>query len=147
MDWLGIGVLIIGIAILILAIVLIKPLNKASELIDSAMKTTDRLPQTLDNVTAKAEDVLDQANVTLADVNGKVAQLTPLFQIVGDAGRISRDVSASAVEATYAMRHNTEEAREAANRQGLNGLYGAAALGYYLYKRRKTLKQVAQEIK
>jgi len=147
MDWLGIGVLVIGIALLIIAIVLIKPLNKVSDLIDSTKATTDKLPQTLDNITGQAEDVLQKANTTLSEVNGKVAQLTPMFEILGDAGRASREISSSAVEATLAMKNSTAEGREITDEKGLHGVYGGLALAYYLYEKRKAMKQIIQEAK
>jgi len=140
MDWLGIGVLVIGVAFLILVLILIKPLNKATEVLDGVKNTTDKLPSTIDTVTDQAVEVMQTANSTIADVNMKVAELTPVFEIIGDAGRASRHVSATAVEATEALKNNTAEGKNVTDKEGLSGLYGSLSLAYYLYEKRKAIK-------
>ena len=147
MDWLGIGVLVIGIAFLILVLILIKPLNKATEVLGGVKSTTDKLPSTIDTVTDQAVEVMSTANATIADVNMKVAELTPIFEILGDAGRASRNISATAVEATEALKNNTTEGKNVTDKEGLNGLYGSISLFYYLYEKRKAIKDTLNKTK
>lgn len=147
MDWLGIGVLVIGVALLVIAIVLIKPLGKVSDLLDSLKQTTDKLPDTIDDVTNQAADVMNQANLAISDVNTKVAELTPMFEILGDAGRASQQISHTAVEATDALKTNVVEGKHVNDKESLGGFYGLASLGYYLYEKRKTIKDTLNKTK
>jgi len=145
MLWLGIGVTVIGVALLIISIILIKPLGKVSNLLDSLKVTTDKLPDTIDNVTSQATDVLHTTNSTINDVNGKVAELTPVFEILGDAGRASQKISLTAVEATDALKTNVIEGKHVNDKESLNGFYGLLSLGYYLYEKRKTIKETLKQ--
>ena len=141
MDWLGIGVLIIGIAFLILVIVLIKPLGKLTTVLEDVQKTTDRLPNTLTDVTGQATTVLQTGNKTIENVNDKVNQMSPLFQIVGDVGQASREFTSAAVDKTIEFKQHTSEAHALSQRNKYEGFYGLLSLVYYLVQRKSELKK------
>ena len=65
MDWLGIGVFIIGIALFVLVIILIKPLMKLANVLSSVQQSTDRLPKILDENGKEAHIALQQVNICL----------------------------------------------------------------------------------
>lgn len=141
MDWLGIGVLIIGIAFLILVFVLIKPLMKLTTVLESLQKTTDQLPTMLTDVTGQATEVFQKGNETLVHVNNQVKEINPLFQIVNDAGVASRDFSEMALEKTFTLKKKTSEAKEFTQRKRFQGLYGLLAFVYYLSQRKEIIKE------
>ncbi|WP_438318618.1 DUF948 domain-containing protein [Sporosarcina sp. FA9] len=141
MDWLGIGVLIIGIAFMILVFLLIKPLMKLTTVLESLQKTTDQLPSMLSDVTGQASEVFQKGNETLVNVNNQVKEINPLFQIVQDAGEASRDFSEMALEKTFALKKNTSEAKEFTQRKRFQGLYGLLAFVYYLSQKKEIIKE------
>ncbi|MFG6146763.1 DUF948 domain-containing protein [Halobacillus sp. B23F22_1] len=143
MDYLGIGVLIIGIVFAIVSIFLIKTLNNLANVLKGVDKTVVKLPDQLDQVMSQTSDVLNTSNDTLADVNEKIKALSPLFYIVGDIGESSRKLTSSLVDATASMKKNTSSGETKVKEKDVSGLYGAVALGYYLTQRRKALKEAA----
>ncbi|MFC3040882.1 DUF948 domain-containing protein [Virgibacillus xinjiangensis] len=136
MDWLGIGVIIIGVAFLVLVILLIKPLNKLSGVLGNLQKTTDDLPETVTDITAQAREALSTSTDTLHQVNNQVKELSPIFYIVGDAGRATSQLSNSMVNAVGKMEVKAQEASDFAYRKNLEGIYGALTLGYILFQKR-----------
>ncbi|MFC2949234.1 DUF948 domain-containing protein [Virgibacillus sediminis] len=136
MDWLGIGVIIIGIALLVLVILLIKPLNKLSGVLENLQKTTDDLPETVTNLTAQTKEALSTSTDTLHHVNNQVKELSPIFYIVGDAGRATNQLSNSMVNAVTKMESKTQDASNLSYRKNLEGIYGALTLGYILFQKR-----------
>ncbi|MGP4069166.1 DUF948 domain-containing protein [Halobacillus sp. B29] len=140
MDYLGIGVLIIGIAFAIVSIFLIKALNNLANVLGGVRKTVDQLPEQLDSVMKETSNVLNNGNDTLADVNEKIRALSPLFYIVGDIGESSRKLTSSLVDMTHSMKESTHEGEQKINEEGWRGIYGALALTYYLTQKRKELK-------
>ncbi|MGP4059474.1 DUF948 domain-containing protein [Halobacillus sp. H74] len=145
MDYLGIGVLIIGIAFAIVSIFLIKALNNLAKVLGGVRKTVDQLPDQLDSVMKETTGVLHNSNDTLADVNEKIRALSPLFYIVGDIGESSRKLTSSLVDMTASIKQSTHEGEQKINEEGWRGIYGALALTYYLSQRRKALKSVQLE--
>ena len=77
MLWIGIGVIIIGIAFFGLVILLIKPLNKLTGLFSSLQKTTDILPQTVNEITTQTKEAIGAGKDTLHEVNEQLRQLSP----------------------------------------------------------------------
>ncbi|MGP4078076.1 DUF948 domain-containing protein [Halobacillus sp. K22] len=140
MDYLGIGVLIIGIAFAIVSIFLIKALNNLANVLGGVRKTVDQLPDQLDSVMKETSNVLNNSNDTLADVNEKIRALSPLFYIIGDIGESSRKLTSSLVDMTQSMKESTHEGEQKINEEGWRGIYGALALTYYLTQKRKELK-------
>ncbi|WP_101841875.1 DUF948 domain-containing protein [Halobacillus sp. Marseille-P3879] len=143
MDFLGIGVFIIGIVFAIVSIFLMKTLNNLANVLNGVDKTVEKLPEQLDQVMTQTSDVLHTSNDTLADVNEKIKALSPLFYIVGDIGESSRKLTSSLVDVTASMKKNTENGETKVKEKDVSGLYGAVALGYYLTQRRKALKEAA----
>ncbi|MBH0230315.1 DUF948 domain-containing protein [Halobacillus yeomjeoni] len=142
MDFLGIGVLIIGIAFAVVSIFIIKALNNLAKVLGGVNKTVEQLPEQLDSVMKETSNVIHNSNDTLADVNEKIRALSPLFYIVGDIGESSRKLTSSLVDMTYSMKNSTHEGEQKVNEEGWRGIYGALALSYYLIQRRKALKSV-----
>ena len=140
MDWLGIGVLIIGIALLILTIILIKPLTKLSAVLESLRITTNRLPTMLDEVTGQATEVFEKGNETFRNVNDQVKEFNPLLNILQEAGEASQQLSSLALDKTMTFKKNTSEAKEFSPRPQLQGFYRFLALVFYLSQKRKDLK-------
>ncbi|UOQ95514.1 DUF948 domain-containing protein [Halobacillus shinanisalinarum] len=143
MDYLGIGILIIGIAFAILSIFLIKTLNNLADVLKGVNKTVDKLPEQLDGVMSQTTEILNNSNDTLADVNEKVRALSPLFYIVGDIGDSSRKLTSSLADMTKSMKKSTKDGNSTVKEEDVGGLYGAVALGYYLTQKRKALKEAA----
>lgn len=147
MIWLGIGVIVIGVALLILAFVLIKPLNNLASTLSSVQQTTDELPSKLNTITEQTTELLQNTNNTLSDLNVKMAELTPIFQIIGNAGRASEHFSSSVIHSTKSLKESTIEGEEFTQRAGLKGISGGIAFGYYLFEKRKALKNTIDQVK
>lgn len=137
MTLVGIGVLLIGVAFFILAIFLGHTLNNLAGVLGSIDKTMKQLPEQLDDVMTETTNMIRESNNTLADVNEKMTQLSPLFYIVGDVGNATRKFTSSLVDVTETMKQKTEEGKGIADKNKIGGLYGSFALGYYLLKRRQ----------
>ncbi|MFZ4450498.1 DUF948 domain-containing protein [Salibacterium aidingense] len=144
MDILGISLLIIAIAFAVLVIFLIKALNNLSSVLSGVNKTVEKLPDQLDDVMKETGVVIHNSNETLLDLNEKMRALNPLFYILGDAGEASRKLSSSLVDVTMSMKKNTDEAKDSAEKRDLGGIYGGAALAYYLFQKRKALKNIKE---
>lgn len=137
----GVGVIIIGIALLIIAIFVAHALNNLAGVLRGVEKTVDNLPDQLDDIFKETGQLIGESNQTLADVNTKLEQLSPLFYIVGDVGNVTRRFSSSLVDVTESFKTRTEEGKDLAEDNQLGGLYGGFALGYYWLKKRKQMKQ------
>ncbi|MBP1970902.1 uncharacterized protein YoxC [Virgibacillus natechei] len=133
----GIGVLIIGVAFLVLTIFIAHTLQNLAGILSGIEKTVEKLPDQLDDVFKETGTLINQSNDTIADVNDKLEQLSPLFYIVGDVGNVTRNVTSSFVDVTETMKHNTEDSKEVSDKNSLGGLYGSFALGYYLLQKRR----------
>lgn len=140
MTLVGVGVLLIGIAFLILAIFLGHTLNNLAGVLGGIDKTVQQFPNQLDDVMKETSNMIRESNHTLADVNEKMAQLSPLFYIVGDVGNATRKFSSSLVDVTESMKEKSETGKGIADKNKLGGLYGSFALGYYWLKQRQQLK-------
>ncbi|MFC7063054.1 DUF948 domain-containing protein [Halobacillus seohaensis] len=143
MDYLGIGVLIIGIAFAVLSIFLMKTLNNLANVLKGVDRTVEKLPEQLDGVMSQTSEVLHTSNDTLVDVNEKIRALSPLFYIVGDIGESSRRLTSSLVDMTSSMKKSTSTGEEKVKEKDASGLYGAVALGYFLTQKRKAVKEAA----
>ncbi len=140
MDWLGIGVLVIGVALLILVFILIKPLNKLAGVFESLQKTTDALPKTLTDITGQTTEIMKTSNQTIANVNNQVNEFQPLFEIVGDVGQASRNLTSVAVAKTMLLKEDTSAASEFTKEKQYQGLYGLASMLFYFSQKRKEMK-------
>ena len=141
MDLVGIGVLLIGIAFLVLAIYFARILNNLASVISGVDKTVEQLPNQLNKILDESGNLLHNSNETLTDVNEKLGTLTPYFQIVGDVGETTRTLSSSLVDATKSAKKKMDRTDPAIRNKRLGGVYGTAALSYYLFQRRNELKR------
>lgn len=144
MDWLGIGVFIIGIALFILVIILIKPLLKLSTVLSSVQQTTDRLPKVLDDNAKEANIAFKQVNETLENVNEQIHAVHPFFEIVEDAGLAARQVSSKWLKKSAALKENTAEAHTFTEEQKYTGFYGFLSFIFYLTQNKDVLAKVEQ---
>lgn len=135
MMWIGIGLIIIGIALLALIGVLIKPLTKATAILNDVKKTTENLPETVTDLTSQAKDTLHSGHSIIQEINMQLKELTPIFYIVGDVGRSTRQISSNMVNAVEDFEH--KEKPDFVNRKNLEGLYGAITLGALIFQKAK----------
>lgn len=147
MDWLGIGVLIIGIALFVLVIVLIKPLLKLATVLNSVQKSTDRLPKILDDSAKNVHTTFQNVNKTLENVNEQVNAVHPLFQIVEDAGQASREVTSKFLNKSTAFKENTVEAKAFAEENKYGGLYGILSFIFYLSQNKDEITNASKQLK
>ncbi|HJF32144.1 MAG TPA: DUF948 domain-containing protein [Sporosarcina psychrophila] len=147
MDWLGIGVLIIGIAFAILVIFLLKPIKKLATVLESLQQTTDRLPEVLDNVTNQTSTVLQTSNTTLGNVNEQVNEISPLFHIVGDAGKAAESLTSAALDKTTTLKQQTVDANEFVKHKKYEGIYGLLSFLFFLSQKRKEISETIPEPK
>lgn len=146
MDWLGIGVLLIGVALLVLVIVLIKPLSKLTDVLQSVEKTTDMLPNTVSTVTEQTTDIMRTSNATIANVNDKVSEIGPVFHLVGDIGQASRVITSNTLDKTLAFKEQTADTQAFAKRKKYEGLYGLLTLIFMLANNKDQLKEEVNQI-
>ncbi|MFD1203946.1 MULTISPECIES: DUF948 domain-containing protein [Sporosarcina] len=140
MDWLGIGVIIIGIAFAILVGVLIKPINKLAGVLEGIKKTTDELPNTLTEITKQTTEIMQTSNSTLKNVNEQVHELTPFFHVIGDTGEATRKITKSALEKANLLQTASTEASDFTKREKYEGLFGILSFLYFINERRNDLK-------
>lgn len=147
MDWLGIGVFIIGIALFVLVIVLIKPLLKLATVLSSVQQTTDRIPKLLDDNAKEAHTAFKNVNKTLENVNEQIGAVHPFFEIIEDAGLASRQATAKWLHKTTAFKNNTSEAEAFTEDKKYAGLYGILSFIFYLSQNKEALTDVSKQLK
>src|SRR5699024_12376424 len=84
---------------------------------------------------SQATEILKTSNQTLQDVNEKLHSLSPLFYIANDIGEASHKLASTLTDASKTFQENTAETKQVIQRENLEGLYGGAALGYFLWKK------------
>ncbi|WP_210468846.1 DUF948 domain-containing protein [Sporosarcina sp. 6E9] len=147
MGLLEIGVLIIGIAFAVLVLFLIKPIKKLTDVLDNLKKTTEKLPESFVTITDQTTSVLQEGNKTIENVNDQVKELRPIFEIVGDVGEASQELSHSTLQKTIALKQKTSNAVEFANRKKYEGLFGLLSMIYYLNQNKNILKEKISKTK
>jgi uncharacterized protein YoxC len=147
MDWLGIGVLIIGITFAILVIFLLKPINKLASVFESLQQTTDLLPKVLDDVTSQASTVLQASNATLSNVNEQVSEISPLFHIVGDAGKEAERFASSTLDKTTSLKQQTDGAKEFVENKKYEGIYVILSFMFFISQKRKEISETMPKTK
>lgn len=136
----GIGVLLIGIAFLILAIFIARVLNGIAGTLGGVNKTLDQLPEQLDGILGETGQLIRHSNDTLSDVNVKLENLTPMFQVVGDVGNTTRNLTSSLQNVTDAAKRKVDHVDEETRNKSIGGIYGTAALGYFAVRKKKAMK-------
>lgn len=147
MGLLEIGVLIIGIAFMVLVLFLIKPIKKLTDVLENLKKTTEKLPESFVTITDQTTSVLQEGNKTIENVNDQVKELRPIFEIVGDVGEASQELTNNTLQKAIAFKKRTSEAVEFTNRKQYEGLFGFLSLIYYLSQNKKTLKDKISKTK
>ncbi|MGG0668008.1 DUF948 domain-containing protein [Lederbergia citrisecunda] len=143
MDWLGIGVLIIGIAFVALTVLLIRPLRKLTEALDGVKQTTDRLPQVVDDLYKQTSEVMQSSTATIANVNEQVKEVSPFFHIIGDTGEATRKLTVSVLEKTNAVQNKTGDASKFTKRENYEGIYGILSFIFFLSQQKNQMKEVS----
>jgi uncharacterized protein YoxC len=146
MGLLEIGVLIIGIAFGVLVLFLIKPIKKLTDVLENLKNTTEKLPESLVTITDQTTSVLQEGNKTIENLNDQVKELRPIFEIVGDVGEASQELTHSTLQKTIALKQKTSDAVEFTNRKQYEGLFGLLSMIYYL-SQNKFLKEKNSKIK
>lgn len=141
MDWLGIGVLIIGIAFAVLVIYLLKPIKKLASVLGSLQQTTDRLPKVLDDVTSQATTVLQASNTTLANVNQQVTDISPVFHIIGEVGKEAEKFTSAALDKTTSLKQQTTGAKEFVTSKKYEGIFGLLSFLFFLSQKRHEISE------
>ncbi|QTD41925.1 DUF948 domain-containing protein [Sporosarcina sp. Te-1] len=137
MDWLGIGVLIIGVAFAVLVILLIKPINKLSETLDDVQKTTNQLPGLMNDVSLKTAELLDNGNATLKQVNKSAKEIDPYFEIIGDLGEASHELTTSALHKATEWKTKTTDAQQFVQQEKYAGVLGILSFFRFLKERKR----------
>ena len=141
MGLLEIGVLIIGIAFAVLVLFLIKPIKKLTDVLEDLKKTTEKLPESFINVTEQTTALLQEGNKTIVQLNDQVKELRPIFEIVGDVGEASQELTNSTLKKTIALKQRTSEAADFSHQKQYEGLFGLLSMIYYLSENKKILKE------
>ena len=141
MGLLEIGVLIIGVAFAVLVLFLIKPIKKMTDVLEDLKKTTEKLPESFVKITEQTTAVLQEGNKTIEQVNVQVKELRPIFEIVGNVGEASQELTNSTLKKTIALKQRTSDAVEFSHRKQYEGLFGLLSMIYYLSENKKILKE------
>ncbi|WP_010529090.1 DUF948 domain-containing protein [Lentibacillus jeotgali] len=134
MDWVGLGVIIIGLAMLGLVFVLIKPLKNLAEVLAGVQKTTNKLPGQVADIITNLKTTLSSANDTIKQLNEQLGKLVPIFQVIGNIGKSLQHLFSIMTKINDEMQRKTENTMM--ERYHLEGIYGVMALGYGIYQRK-----------
>lgn len=141
MGLLELGVLIIGLAFAVLVLFLIKPIKKLTDVLENLNKTTEKLPESFVKITEQTTAVLQEGNKTIEQVNDQVKELRPIFEIVGNVGEASQELTSSTLKKTIAFKQRTSDGAEFSHRKQYEGLFGLLSMIYYLSENKKILKE------
>lgn len=137
MDWLGLGVFILALGFAGLVIILIPVMKKLTATLENTATTVDTVSKSIGEIAGETTVLLYNTNETLVDVNGKVAKLNPLFDIVHDTGQSVHNLTGTLVRYTEGKAERGEAAAEFTDRKNLEGLLRGAAFIYYLRQMKK----------
>ncbi|WP_025784534.1 DUF948 domain-containing protein [Sporosarcina sp. D27] len=141
MSLTGIGVLLIGVAFLILAIYIARVLNGVAGTLGGVNKTLEQVPDQLEGILGETGQLIRHSNDTLSDVNEKLGNLTPMFEVVGDVGNTTRNLTASLHNVTDAGKRKVDGLDESTRNKSIGGLYGTVALGYFAVRKSVAIKK------
>lgn len=142
MDWLGIGITVIGAALLVLVILLIKPLRNLTGTLDNLKKTTAALPQQVEGMTAQVIDTIQQGNETVHDVNRQMKELNPLFEIIGNIGRTLNTLSSYILDVVSKVNTSTTPLMDKLlKREHMEALLSFVTLGFFLFQKKNSGSQ------
>ncbi|MFU0790821.1 DUF948 domain-containing protein [Cerasibacillus sp. JNUCC 74] len=141
---LEVGVLLIGVAFLVIAIFVSHVLNNLAGVLRGVEKTIEKLPDQMDSMVKETSGLIRESNNTLADINDKMKQLSPLFYVMNDVGNVTQKFSSSLVHVTETLKNKAETAKDELGKNK-GGLYGSFAMGYYWLKKRLQQKKQPHE--
>ena len=113
---------------------------------ENLKKTTDNLPESFIKITEQTTNVLQEGNKTIEQVNDQVKELRPIFEIVGDVGEASQELTNNTLKKTIAFKQRTAEAVDFTHQKQYEGLFGLLAMIFYLSENKKILKKQLQKI-
>ncbi|GAF12663.1 general stress protein [Bacillus sp. JCM 19046] len=141
MDWIGIGVFVLAIGFLVAVIFLIPALNNLAKTLDKTASTVAQVEKSLDEITGEVKVTLYNANETLMDVNGKVAKLDPLFDIIHDSGEAAHRASSALSTYTSTRVNAAKQEAMTAEPNQIHGIIKSLAFLYYFRKAKKKQNQ------
>ncbi|WP_078394180.1 DUF948 domain-containing protein [Shouchella patagoniensis] len=141
MDWLGIGVFILSIGFLVAILCLLPTLRNLAKTLDKTSSTIAQAEKSIEEITGEVKVTLYNANETLMDINGKVAKLDPIFDMVHDSAEAAH--RATSTLSTYALTRVNAAKQEAtvAQPEQIHGILKSAAFLYYFRKAKKQQKK------
>ncbi|WP_077324005.1 DUF948 domain-containing protein [Virgibacillus siamensis] len=139
MDWIGIGVIIIGLALLALVAFLIKPLKNLTEVFANLQKTTDELPDQIADITTETANAISEGRNAIKQVNSQMEVLKPLFRLIGNIVYAVNGLTSSIVQVNATMKEKAEKG-SAIERYNLEWIYGIMTIGYCFVQRKKASK-------
>ncbi|GEL08607.1 DUF948 domain-containing protein [Salisediminibacterium halotolerans] len=143
MDWLGIGVFILGLAFAGLVVILIPVMKKLTATLGNTADTVSTVNKSVGEMTGEITVILHNANETLTDVHGKMEKVNPVFDIIHDTGQAAHHLTSTLVRFTGQKTDKAKEGADAIDRSQLEGLLRGAAFFYYLKQMSKTDKNEA----
>ncbi|MFD0897034.1 DUF948 domain-containing protein [Loigolactobacillus binensis] len=130
--------LIAAVAFLILVVALVMLLRRVTKVmteiqttVNEATRTVTVVTEDVDNLSKEVEGLLTKANVLLDDVNGKVANLDPVFQAAGDLGASVSDLN----EASHNLVDKINDAGVTTAKASALSRFGASAFRFYRKRR------------
>lgn len=141
MDWLGIGILLIGIAFSVLVLILIKPVRKLSDTLDGVKLATNRLPKAIDDLSMQATEVMKTSNITIQNVNNQVKEMTPFFHVIGVTGEATHQLTLAVLKKNNRLNAKTTTTTDFTKREKYEGIYGIVSFIFFLTQRSKGLKK------
>ncbi|GEM_PF-1608847 len=137
MDWLGIGVLVIGVA-LFLGVLFLRPvLQRLADTLNNTAETVSTLNKSVGEITNETSLILYNTNETLVDLNKKIGKLNPLFDIVHDTGQAAHHLTATMAGFTSVKHDRATAALNYIDKKDLEGIMRGAAFIYYLRQVKK----------
>jgi uncharacterized protein YoxC len=141
MDWVGIGVTLLGVAFFVLVVLLIKPLRTLSGTLDNLKETTSTLPEQVNSVTEKATETIQQGNETLHEVNRQMNEINPFFAIIGNIGRTLHAFSSYILDVVSKVNTSTTPLiNRLLKREHMEALLSFITVGYVLSQRQNQKK-------
>ncbi|WP_125981776.1 DUF948 domain-containing protein [Loigolactobacillus iwatensis] len=129
----AIAFLILVFFIVLVLIRVTKIMREVQTTVAEANRTVTTVTSDVDALSKEVEGLLTKANVLLEDVNGKVANLDPVFQAAGDLGESVSDVN----EASHHLVERLTNIGNSTAKASTLGRVGVGALRFYQNHRRK----------
>ncbi|SPS07698.1 DUF948 domain-containing protein [Latilactobacillus sakei] len=129
------AVLVVFLIVMLLKVT--KVLTRVSETVTEANKSVTTITNDVDVLSRQVEGLLNKTNVLLDDVNGKVADLDPVFRAAGELGESVSSLNAASrglTEKVTSVGRTTAKATVASK-------MGASVLRFYQNRRQTKDKE------